>query len=104
MRMLPPPPPPLTRRRKNSAEQAHMKLKRMLRLDADMVQEQYLLSKETAITDELISLGALTQNQLETVYRERRQEQEEQERKWGGVASKRGAMGDAVSTLLAPPG
>ncbi len=81
-----------------------MKLKRMLRLDADMVHEQHLLSKETAITDELISLGALTPTQLEAVYTARRREAEEQERKWGGVACKRGAMGDAVSTLLAPPG
>ena len=44
-------------------------LKRMLRLDPVMVDEQYEISKERVITDELISLGALTPEQLDVVLR-----------------------------------
>jgi len=44
-------------------------LKRMLRLDPVMVDEQYKISKERVITDELISLGALTPEQLDVVLR-----------------------------------
>ena len=37
-----------------------------------------------------------------SVCRQRQIEDEELDRKWGKVASKRGAMGDVVSNLLAP--
>lgn len=75
----------------------------MLRLDAHMVEEQYTLSKEEAITEELISLGALTPAQLQAVYQARRRQEAEQERRWGGVADKCGALGDVVSSMLAAP-
>ena len=74
----------------------------MLRLDADMVQEQHMLSKEQAITEELISLGALTSEQLETVHQARRQVEAEQERRWGRLTEKSGASGDVISSMLAP--
>jgi hypothetical protein len=44
-------------------------LRRMLRLDSVMVNEEYKILKERKITDELISLNALTQEQLDFVHR-----------------------------------
>ena len=41
----------------------------MLRLDSVMVDEEYKILKEQKITDELISLNALTQEQLDFVHR-----------------------------------
>jgi hypothetical protein len=41
----------------------------MLRLDSVMVDEEYKILKERKITDELISLSALTQEQLDFVHR-----------------------------------
>ena len=91
----------LAKRRKQKEENL-MNLKRMLRLDPEMMQEQSLLSKEREITDELIAIGALTNEQLAFVQQQRKEQHEEQVRRWGEPPEKRGAMGDAVSTLLLP--
>ena len=75
-------------------------MKRMLRLDVALVQEEYTLAKEKAITDELITMGAFTADQLKVVLSARREEELALEHKWGKTAEKHGAMGDVVSNLL----
>jgi hypothetical protein len=54
-------------------------LRRMLRLDSVMVNEEYKILKERKITDELISLNALTQEQLDFVHRWERESENTKE-------------------------
>lgn len=72
----------------------------MLRLDPAMVEDEYTLAKEKAITDELITMGAFTEDQIKVVLSAQQEEELEHERKWGKVTDKRGAMGDVVSKVL----
>ena len=75
-------------------------LKRMLRLDPAIIDAEHKFSKEKAVDDELISIGALTDEQLQMVLSTHSKVRSEHELKWGKKQDKFGAHGDVLSTFL----
>ena len=86
--------------RRNKEDARYLEIKRMLRLESEMVHELHLKSKEKLWDDALVAMGALTEEQLAALSQQRNRERELQIRRWGERPEKRGAMGDVVAGLL----